>query len=351
MLKKKQFSVIFSVLFALSTFLTGCSSSITGAPSGASGDKSGGGSTSEQVVELKLGHTLAPDSHYHFMATKFSEKVAEKSNGSIKVSLFPQSQLGGEVKMIQSARSGSIEMFITAQAPLENTIKEYSIFDVPYLFENIDQANKVLAGEIGQKYLDMLTDHGLVGLGFLSVAERNVFSSKPIEKPSDMNGFKVRVMQAPGYIEAYESLGAQPTPMAYSEVYLSLQQGVIDGGDTSPDQFIADKFVEVSKYYNKTKVHYLPALFIMSKKKMDALTPEQQSIVQEASKEALQEGIVYYKKSYDEAIAKAKESGVQVIESDIEEFKKVTQKASEQLLKEIPNGQALYDEIQAAKSK
>ncbi|MDM5201128.1 TRAP transporter substrate-binding protein [Fictibacillus enclensis] len=339
---KKLCSILIGSVLMLGTVLTGCSNITNGAESG---------KNSTKVVNFKLGHTLAPDSHYNVMAKEFAKLVEKKSKGTIKITVFPQSQLGGEVKMIQGVRSGSMDMVVTAQAPLENTIKEYSIFDVPYLFDSIDQANKVLAGEVGKKYLDMLPQHGLVGLGFLSVAERNVFSSKPIHKVTDMHKFKVRVMQAPGYVKAYESLGAQPTPMAYSEVYLSLQQGVVDGGDTSPDQFVMDKFVEVSKYYNKTKVHYLPALLIMSKKKMDALTPEQQKIIQESSKEALQVGIDYYKKAYDEAIKTSKQKGVKIIEPDLSEFKKATEKAQNDLLTEIPNGKKLFDEIQSAKSK
>src|SRR5687767_5603136 len=188
-----------------------------------------------QTLELNVGHTLAPDSHYQVATTRMAELAAKKSNGQIKINVFPQSQLGGEVKMIQAARTGGLDMFITAQAPLVNTVKAYSLFDMPYLFDSVDQANKVLSGPVGKEFLDMLPKYNLVGLGFLSVMERNVFSSKPIKAGTDMAGMKVRVMQSPGYVKAYESFGAQPTPMAYGDVYMALQQGVVDGADTSPD--------------------------------------------------------------------------------------------------------------------
>lgn len=302
-----------------------------------------------QTLELNVGHTLAPDSHYQVATTRMAELAAKKSNGQIKINVFPQSQLGGEVKMIQAARTGGLDMFITAQAPLVNTVKAYSLFDMPYLFDSVDQANKVLSGPVGKEFLDMLPKYNLVGLGFLSVMERNVFSSKPINSGADMAGMKLRVMQSPGYVKAYESFGAQPTPMAYGDVYMSLQQGVVDGADTSPDQFMMDKFVEVSKYYNLTKVHYLPALLIASKSKWDRLTPQQQAIVKSSADEALAESRAYYKKSYADSIASMKKAGVTVVEPNLAPMKQTSSKVDADLLANIPDGKKLYDKVQAAK--
>jgi TRAP-type transport system periplasmic protein len=302
-----------------------------------------------QQLSLNVGHTLAPDSHYQVATNRMAELAAKKSNGQIKINVFPQSQLGGEVKMIQAARTGGLDMFITAQAPLVNTVKAYSLFDMPYLFDSVDQANKVLSGPVGKEFLDMLPKYNLVGLGFLSVMERNVFSSKPIKAGTDMAGMKVRVMQSPGYVKAYESFGAQPTPMAYGDVYMALQQGVVDGADTSPDQFVMDKFIEVSKYYNLTKVHYLPALLIMSKPKWDKLTPQQQQIIKSSADEALAESREYYKKSYAESIERMKKAGVTVVEPNLANMKQTSSKVDEQLLSNIPDGKKLYDKVQAAK--
>jgi tripartite ATP-independent transporter DctP family solute receptor len=302
-----------------------------------------------QTLELNVGHTLAPDSHYQVATTRMAELAAKKSNGQIKINVFPQSQLGGEVKMIQAARTGGLDMFITAQAPLVNTVKAYSLFDMPYLFDSVDQANKVLSGPVGKEFLDMLPKYNLVGLGFLSVMERNVFSSKPINSGADMAGMKLRVMQSPGYVKAYESFGAQPTPMAYGDVYMSLQQGVVDGADTSPDQFVMDKFVEVSKYYNLTKVHYLPALLIVSKLKWDKLTPQQQAIVKSSADEALADSRAYYKKSYADSIERMKKAGVTVVEPNLAPMKQTSSKVDADLLANIPDGKKLYDKVQAAK--
>ena len=188
MFMKKVFSSLVALLFVLG-LLVGCSGGSNEASStGNSGE--GGGSGTEKPVELNLGHILTPDSHYGVMVNELTKVVEEKSNGSIKVTQFPQSQLGDEIKMIQSARSGTISMFVTGQAALENTVKEYEIFDIPYLFDSVRQANEVLSGEVGKKYLKMLEDYELVGLGWLSAMERNVFSTKEIKDVGDMKRLK-----------------------------------------------------------------------------------------------------------------------------------------------------------------
>lgn len=301
---------------------------------------------SASALSLNLGHTLAPDSHYQIMAEKFAELIKKKSAGDITVNTFPQSQLGGEVKMIQSARSGTLDMLVTAQAPLTSTIKEFSFFDVPYLFDGLDQANAALSGPLGKYFLDLLPEYDMVGLGFVSAMERNLFTAKPINGVGDISGQKLRVMQSPGYVKTYEALGAQPTAMAYGELYMALQQGVIDGADTSPDQFVMDKFTEVSKFYSITKVHYLPALLIMSKHRWNLLTEQQQGWIQESAAEALAHGVEYYKKSYDESIAKMQTQGVTVIRPDVGSMRDKTAQVRDQLIEQVPEGRRLYQLIE-----
>jgi TRAP-type C4-dicarboxylate transport system substrate-binding protein len=177
-----------------------------------------------------------------------------------------------------------------------------------------------------------------------------VFSSKPIRNDKDMAGMKLRVMQSPGYVKAYESFGAQPTPMAYGDVYMALQQGVVDGADTSPDQFVMDKFIEVSKFYNLTKVHYLPALLIIGKPSWDKLSADHKKILQDSASEALTESRAYYRKSYDDSIANMKKAGVQVVDSNAGMMKQTSSKVNEALLAAIPDGKALFQKVQDAKA-
>lgn len=295
------------------------------------------------VVELNLGHVLAADSHYHAVAEKLAEIAAAKSNGTLKINIFPSGQLGGEVKLIQSARTGALPLVVTGEPPLENTVKEFGIFSLPYLFPDLTNANKAMQGSFGKHMLSYLNNYGLEGLGWISSLERNIYGSRKIVEPKDMEAMKIRVIQSPGYVKAYEMLGAQPTPMAYSEVYLALQTGVIDAGEASPDNVIQDKFVEVSKYYNLVKIHYMPAVLIMSKARMEKLSPEHQQIMRDAADEAVKHGIEFYNAGYKESIDKIKAMGVEVVTPDITEFRKKTADLYPSLLVDIPDGQANVD--------
>lgn len=303
---------------------------------------------SQQKVTLDLGHVLTTESHYHAAATKLAEVVAEKSNGTLTINIFPSGQLGGEVRMIQSARTGTLPLVVTGEPPLENTIKEYGLFSLPYLFKDLQQANHTLQGPFGKHMLGYMDRYGLVGLGWISTLERNLYGTKKVSTVDDMKGTKVRVIQSPGYVRAYESLGAQPTPMAYSEVFMALQTGVVDAGEASPDQIIQDKFIEVTKFYNKIKIHYMPAVIIMSKSRFDSLSKEHQDILREATDIAVKHAIAVYEKNYQEGIEAMQAASVEIVEPELAGFRAATEKIYAPLLKDIPDGQKNLEAARAA---
>lgn len=303
---------------------------------------------SQEVVTLKLGHVLTPASHYHAVAEKLAEVALAQSKGTLKIEIFPSGQLGGEVKMIQSARTGILPLVVTGEPPLENTVKEYGIFSLPNLFKSVDSANEALQGPFGKQMLSYMDKYGLTGLGWISVLERNIYGTKKISNLADMRGAKIRVIQSPGYVKAYEALGAQPTPMAYSEVFMALQTGVVDGGEASPDQVIQDKFVEVTKFYNMTKTHYMPAVLIMSKSAMSNLSTEHQAIMRSATEQAVKHGNSVYKAGYQDGLKQMKAAGVVIVEPDLTEFRKATEAIYAPLIGTIPDGQKNVDAARAA---
>lgn len=307
------------------------------------------GLAAAQTAEMSVGHVLATASHYHAAASKFAEVVNQKSKGAIKASVFPGGQLGGEVKMLQSARTGTLDVVVTGEAPLEGFAKEFAVFSFPYLFSSVDQINGVLQGPIGRGMLDLLPKHNLVGLGFISALERNIFTNgKVVNSVADMKGLKIRVIQGPGYVKAYQALGAQPTPMAYTELYTALQNGAVDAAENSPDVFLQDRFIEVSKTYANLKIMYMPAVIVMSKAKYDALSPEMQKVVQEATAEAIGFATAQYKKDYADAFAAMKKSGIKIVEPDLAPFKQVGRSVHGDLLGEFPMAKPWYDKIVAA---
>jgi len=307
--------------------------------------------SADDRIVLKLGHTLTPESHYQLTALEFARLVQAGTGGKVEVQVFGQSQLGGEVQMTQALRTGTQEMMISAQATVANTIKEWQIFDVPYLFGSIEEANRVLQSPVGDKYLAMMQRHNIVGLAWISAQERDVFTAKkPVVALSDMAGLKIRVMQSPGYVAAYRSLNANPTPMAYSQLYLALQQGLVDGADTSPDQMVLDKFTEVAKFFQLTHVHYLPIVLAIGKPAWEKLSPEFQQVVRKAAAEAARFDIREYRRQYDEALLTLPKKGVAVKSIDAAPWEKMSETARSELLQKIPDGPALYKEIVAAKT-
>jgi tripartite ATP-independent transporter DctP family solute receptor len=291
-------------------------------------------------VELKLGHVLTADSHYQAAATAFAEAVKAKTNGKVTIKSFPQGQLGGEVQEVQALRLGTQDALVTSQAAVVNTIKEWQIFDVPYLFDSVGQANKALQSDTGRKLLDLVDRQGMVGLAWFSVLERDVVSAKkPVTKLSDLEGFKIRVIQSPGFVKAYKALGANPVPLPYSQLYLALQQGVVDGAESSPELMIQDKFAEVSKQFVLSHVNHMPVALLMSKSVFAKLDAETQAAIRAAAAEATAVHVASYRKQYDQALAELKTRGIEVsTPTDLKAWQAATDVAAKEIVADTPDG-------------
>jgi len=302
----------------------------------------------QKTLELSLGHVVSTDSQYHVAAETFAKEVQTRSGGTIKVNIFPLAQLGGELKMIQGVRTGTQDLVVTGGAPLENTAREFAVLSFPYLFRDYDHALAVMEGQVGKEMLAGLNKYNLIGLGFVAPIERNIFTNgKRITKAADMVGLKIRVIQGQGFVKTYEALGAQPTPMAYSELYTALQNGAVDAGENSPDNFVQDKFIEVSKTYTMAKVMYMPALMLMSASRYNSLTPGQQAIIRDASAIAVKAAHTYHEKNYADNMEVIKKSGIEIIEPDLASFHATGEAVHASLLNSMPQTKPWYDKIRA----
>ena len=303
-------------------------------------------------TKVRIGHTLSPESEYQKWCQRFGEALAKNTNGRYELQIYPVSQLGGEVQMIQAVRAGTQEMLITSQPALEATVKSLEVFSTPFLFDSIEQGNRVMGGKVGQTFADIIArDGGLISMGWGSVQERNVFTtSKPIRSFADLQGMKLRIIQSPGYVEAYRALGANPTPMAYNQLYLALKEKVVDGADTSPDQFFMDKFAELCKYYHLTHVHYLPAGMYVGKTLWDGLDAKTKDAFLAAGRVAAPYNHQVYAADYKAGLAKMQSSGIEVIKPDLRDWKNATKDVYKKFEDVVPNGKQLYEMIVAAKS-
>lgn len=239
---------------------------------------------SAESIVIKIGHVEPEDRSTHKALVDFQKEVQEKTNNAVVVEIYPNGVLGGDVQLTESVAMGTLDAALPSTSVLTTYSNEFGILDMPYLFTSSEAAFNALDGEVGKYFNDKLVENGIVNLGYSYNGPRSTTSNvKPIEKPEDLVGLKMRVMESPIFIDFYKTLGANPTPMSFTELYTGLQQGTVEAQENPPSLTFANKFYEVQKYSSIDEhVHNFLA-FIMNKGKFDSLTPEQQEIVKEAA--------------------------------------------------------------------
>ena len=236
---------------------------------------------------LKFAFSLAKDHPLGQGAQKFSDLVAQKSGGKIKVSIYAKAVLGGDPQNLSAVRGGTLDFTSMATGLLAGMDKQFMVFDFPFLFNNAQEAYAVSDGPVGTQLLDGLSKFGLVGLGIWDLGFRNMTNSKrPIAKVEDLQGLKVRVIAAPIYLDMFNTLGANPVPMTFGEVYGALESKAIDGQDNPVGVIESAKFAEVQKYLSLTRHVYTGMPVLMSKKTWDSMSEAERRIITEAAQEA-----------------------------------------------------------------
>ena len=267
-----------------------------------------------QANQITIGHTVAADSHYGIGAQAFLNTLAEVSGGAWSGTQAPAGQLGGERDMIEGLQIGSVDMVITSTGPLGNFVPEVFALDLPFLFRDYDHARAVLDGEIGQELLDRMRDADLVGLAWTENGFRHVTNSqRPIRTPEDLDGLKLRTMENRVHMEAFQNMGAAPTPMAFPELFSALQQGVVDGQENPIVVITASNFWEVQNHVSMTGHVYSPAIILVSPILWDGLSEEEQGWFQEAAAASVEATRSEVLRLEEEGIALMEERGMEVI--------------------------------------
>ncbi|MGY6694911.1 MAG: TRAP transporter substrate-binding protein [Roseinatronobacter sp.] len=273
-----------------------------------------------QEHQMTLAHVLSDQSPYQVILEEFKTLIEDRSDGRISVYVQCCGQAGNETRAIQSFRTGILTGGMVGGSSLETVVPAYRVLSLPYLFDSKEQAYEVLQGEIGSELLSQLEAFDMVGLGFGSIYERSIASTVPITSVEDMEGLKIRVLPTPGFVEAYNALGTQPTPMAYGEVFMAMQNRVVDALEISPDAFVADRFHEVTSDFTLTNTHQSTTIFVLSRAFWEGLSPDLQEMVQEAAAEAIAAGIAVHDDLADAGLVTAREAGVAIHEPDLEPF-------------------------------
>ncbi len=260
-------------------------------------------------------------------AQKFADLVAQKSGNKITVKLFPGGTLGGDVQTVSALQGGTVEMTVLNAGILSSQVKAFEVFDFPFLFNNVQEVDAVTDGPFGQGLLAKLNDKNIVGLGYWELGFRNLTNSKrPITKLEDIAGLKIRVIQSPIYIDMFNALGANATPMPFPEVYPALEQKAIDGQENPVTTIRSSKFNEVQKYLALTRHVYNPQALIVSKKLWDQLSPAEKKIFTEAAAEATAFQRQVSRSQSDGALDDLKKAGMQVSEFTPAEMARIRDK-------------------------
>lgn len=303
-----------------------------------------GTSSAEEPKVLRLGHIQSESNAWHKGSVRFAELVSEKTNGAVKVEVYPSSTLGSDRDLVEGMQIGSVDFALVAGV-MSNFYEPYSILELPYLFEDLEHLEAFVYGENGKRLQEeMLEETGVRGLEFWLRGPRELTTNKLVESPSDLRGVKIRVPNIEASVEGWTAMGASPTPMNFGEVYSSLQTGVIDAQE-NPIAFTASARIhEVQDYLVKTDHVFGYVQLLMSEKAFEELTEKEKEAVLEAAEEArnYQNEIVFQEE--EEALQDMLDQGVEVIEVDQEPFREAVQEVNEELADKY--GRELYDTIQ-----
>ncbi|MBH2009561.1 MAG: TRAP transporter substrate-binding protein [Xanthomonadaceae bacterium] len=267
------------------------------------------------------GHPLVMGMH------KFADIVAAKSGGKIKVNLFPGGTLGGDGPVISAMQGGTIEMASMNTSYLAGQVKEFAVFDFPFMFTNSKEADAVVDGPFGKQMHAKLDAKGLIGLTYWELGFRNITNNKrAIVKVEDIAGLKLRVIPTPINVDWVKTLGANPTPMTFGEVYAALEQGAIDGQENPLTVIAANKLFEVQKYVTLTNHQYNPQSVLISKKFWDTLSPAEKKIISDAAVESTVYQRQQARLQATTALETVKKGGMQVTELSPAEVEKLREK-------------------------
>ncbi len=264
---------------------------------------------------LRLGHGNQIESHTQAGGEVFAKVVAEGTQGRYAVELFPAAALGNERQMLEGAQIGSVDLVLTSNGPLGNFVKESLILDIPYLFRDKQHAEDVLNGPIGQNILDKLPGIGLQGLGWAENGMRHLTNSKhAVKNAGDFKGLKIRTMENPIHIKAFNMLGALATPLPFPELFTALQQGVVDGQENPLVPIAGMKFDQVQPYLSLTGHVYSPLLIVMSGDAWQSLSEDDQKVFMDAARQASAAIRAYNDANEKRIVDDFKARGINVVE-------------------------------------
>lgn len=295
-------------------------------------------------VTLKFGHLANEENIWHQAAVKFKEEVEANSDGRIEVQLYPNEQLGAEMDVINSIQLGTADITITGES-LQNWAPKAAMMAVPYAFRDSEHLHAAVSGEIGDQIEAQIAERAnLVPLAWFERGPRHLTSNRPIEQPDDLDGIRLRVPNVPLFVDTWEALGARPTPMAFSEVFTSLQQSTIEAQENPLSLIESASFDEVQDYVNLTGHVRSWIYVVIGRNKLESMPEDLQEVIFDAADTMQAHEAELFAADEERLRQDLEERGMEFVEVDIDAF---TEKARPAVLDALDEEQReLFEAIQ-----
>lgn len=267
----------------------------------------------DKPVTLRFAHTQPESDSQHIGAVEFAKQVEARTKGQVKINIFPSGQLGNDNALVAGVRSGTIDIGMTGNPFLTGMSPELNVLDLPYLFTDEKHAYGILDGEVGRSLLDSLDRYQLKGLAFWEIGFRSLANSRrPVQTADDIAGLKIRTTPNPAHIKVFQLLGANPQPLAYTELFSALESGAVDGHENPPTLMLSSKVYETQPYLSLTNHAYTASVVFMNKNLFDRLSEENRKILVEEALAAGAHQREISAKNQDAAVAELEKHGVKV---------------------------------------
>jgi len=318
-MKKKLLALMMVAVLAFSLAACGGGSS-GGGESGDSSEFAGG-----QTFSIKIGHSDTTSNPIHVSLENFKAYVEEKSGGAVTVDIYAAEQLGSNTEMAEMLEMGSLDAMMMPQGLEATYAPKINTLGLPFLFEDYDSVYKVLDSEIGDELVADLADRNMIQLAYWENGLRQTTNSKrPLNKAEDFKGLKIRTPEDAMTIAIFTALGAAPSPLAFSELYLALQQGTFDGQENPVSNIYANNFQDVQKYIAMTNHKYECKNMVFSLTSWNKYPEDVQNLLKEAAKIYGDEHRKAIVDSQETMLKELQDAGMEVNEPDIEDLKAAT---------------------------
>jgi tripartite ATP-independent transporter DctP family solute receptor len=246
------------------------------------------------------------------------KKLEAATNGRLSIQMFPSAQLGAEKETIEQTQIGAVQMLRVSAGTIGPIVDEINVVNMPFLFKNMAQAEKMMDGPVGQELLDKISANanaGLIALCWMNSGARSIYNSKhPIKTIDDVKGLKIRVIGNPIFIDMMNALGGNGIAMGYDQVFSALQTGVVDGAENNPPSYVFSNHYTAAKYYSLTEHLIIPEILAFSKRSWTALSTDDQALIRKFAREAQLEERELWNKYEQLAMEKAKAAGCEIVE-------------------------------------